>query len=87
MFRQSVSTAEVRDRGYGEEARKGHHAGNRGRRKRCGHDSDRSRWRGDQWQRGHAGHQLFGLLHSAGGAQTWRGDMRNTRFVRIFQIC
>lgn len=78
MFRQSVSTAEVRDCGHGEEAREGHHAGNRGRRERCGHDSDGTCWRGDQRQRGHAGHQLFGLLHSTGGVQTRRGDVQNT---------
>lgn len=66
---QSVSSAEVRDRGHGEKAREGHHAGDRRRRERRGHDSDGSRRRGDQRQRGHAGHQLFRLLDSTGGTQ------------------
>lgn len=59
LFLQSVSAAEVGDRGHGEEARESHHASNRGRRKRRGHDPDGPRRGRDQWKRGHAGHQLF----------------------------
>lgn len=70
LFLQSVSSAEVRDCGHGEETREGHHTRDWRRRKRRGHDSDGSRRSGDQWQRGHAGHQLLRLLNSTGGMPT-----------------
>lgn len=88
-FLQSISSAEVRDCGYGEETCESHHSGDRRRRKRRGHDSDGACRSGNQRQRGNAGHQLFWLLYSTGGLQTvlWVRTHSLRCMVTVLQIC